>query len=258
MRRLVTGIRRLGRWTLAVAAAAALSACVPSYPELPAPEPYPSGAMPVSALPAAGRVDATTAARNFVSVVTRMEPLVEAECRQRRPDTNCNFRIVVDDRPGQPPNAYQTLDSAGRPIIAFTIPLIADARNADELAFILGHEASHHILAHIPRQRETALTGAILLGGLAAASGGDEAAVRQARDLGATMGARTYSKDFELEADELGTVIAYRAGYDPVRGAAFFTRIPDPGNRFLGSHPPNAERIAVVRRTVARLMAGGV
>lgn len=41
--------------------------------------------------------------------------------------------------------------------------------------------------------------------------------------------------------------------YDPLRGAEFFTRIPDPGNRFLGTHPPNAARLETVRRTAAAL-----
>ena len=58
---------------------------------------------------------------------------------------------------------------------------------------------------------------------------------------------------FELEADELGTVIAVRAGYNPLIGAGFFTKIPDPGDKFLGTHPPNGDRLAVVRRTAAQL-----
>jgi Zn-dependent protease with chaperone function len=201
-------------------------------------------------------LDVRTAARNFVSVVNRMEPLAEQECRARAQTANCDFRIVVDDRPGQPPNAYQTVDASGRPVIAFTIPLIADARNTDELAFIMGHEASHHILGHIPRQQQSARAGALILGSLTAASGGDAEAVRRAQTIGASVGSRTYSKDFELEADELGTVMALNAGYDPVLGAAFFARIPDPGNSFLGTHPPNAQRIEVVRRTAAALRGG--
>ena len=67
------------------------------------------------------------------------------------------------------------------------------------------------------------------------------------------IGARTYSKDFELEADALGTRIAARAGYDPLRGAEFFFRIPDPGNQFLGSHPANAARLATVQRVAMQL-----
>ncbi|MGB0799102.1 MAG: peptidase M48, partial [Planktomarina sp.] len=35
-------------------------------------------------------------------------------------------------------------------------------------------------------------------------------------------------------------------------GAAYFTRIPDPGNRFLGTHPPNGARITTVRAAVGR------
>ena len=61
------------------------------------------------------------------------------------------------------------------------------------------------------------------------------------------------SKEFELEADALGTIITSRAGYQPVVGAQFFNRIPDPGNRFLGTHPPNSQRIATVERTAAGL-----
>ena len=67
------------------------------------------------------------------------------------------------------------------------------------------------------------------------------------------MGARSYSKEFELEADALGTVITKKAGFNPLVGAEFFTRIPDPGNRFLGTHPPNAQRIETVRRVNAKL-----
>ena len=67
------------------------------------------------------------------------------------------------------------------------------------------------------------------------------------------VGARTYSKDFELEADSLGTVIAFRSGYQPLVGAQFFNRIPDPGDKFLGTHPPNSERLNTVRKTMAGL-----
>ncbi|MDO7617936.1 MAG: M48 family metalloprotease, partial [Planktomarina temperata] len=124
----------------------------------------------------------------------------------------------------------------------------------DELAFIMSHEAAHHILGHIARQNQNARAGAQLLGGLAyIISGGSEDSIRAGVQLGAEIGARTYSKDFELEADALGTRIAARAGYDPLRGAEFFFRIPDPGNQFLGSHPANAARLATVQRVAMQL-----
>mgnify|MGYP001041460654 CR=1 FL=1 len=191
------------------------------------------------------------AVQTFAQVVRTVEPVAENECRARTSGMNCNFLIVVDDRPDQPPNAFQTLDRSGRPVVAFTLALIADARNADELAFVLGHEASHHIQGHLQRQQQNAIAGAVLAGSVAVLLGGTTEAVETAQRTGATVGARSYSKDFELEADQLGTIITMRAGYDPLRGAQFFSRIPDPGNRFLGTHPPNAQRLETVRRTVA-------
>lgn len=211
-----------------------------------APRPAPTASTP------ADRPSTRTAARNFVAVVRRVEPVAERVCRERTRGVNCDYLIVVDDRRRQPPNAFQTLDRSGRPIIGFTLALIADARNQDELAFILGHEAAHHIEGHIARGQQAAAAGAVLAGALAQLGGADATAVRSAQDLGGQVGARSFAKSFELEADALGTRIALSAGYDPVRGAQYFARIPDPGNRFLGTHPPNADRIATVRRAAGR------
>jgi predicted Zn-dependent protease len=226
-----------------------LAACDVAVVQAPAPGPAPV----TVPQPTVNRIDASNAAQNFVAVVRRVEPVAEQVCRERQPRFNCDFLIVVDDRPNQPPNAFQTLDPRGRPVIGFTLALIADARNQDELAFVLGHEAAHHIAGHIPQMQRSASEGALLGGVLATIGGFDSQGVETVSRLGASVGARRFSKEFELEADMLGTIIAARAGYDPVRGAAFFTRIPDPGDRFLGSHPPNADRIRVVQTTAARL-----
>lgn len=190
---------------------------------------------------------------SFSQIVQIVEPVAERECRARTSQVNCDFKIGVDSRPNQPPNAFQTLEKSGRPIIVFTQALIEDARNADELAFVMGHEAAHHIEGHISRQQQNAVAGAVVAGSLAVLLGSNTAAVETAQRTGAQFGARSYSKSFELEADALGTVITARAGFDPLRGAEFFNRIPDPGDRFLGTHPPNSQRIETVRRTAAGL-----
>jgi predicted Zn-dependent protease len=228
-----------------------LAGCTVAVGPPSAPPPAPIGVLQPERVPV--RVVPDTAARNFVSVVRRVEPVAERVCREQLPRGNCDFLVVVDDRPGLPPNAFQTLDRSGRPVLGFTLALVADARNEDELAFILGHEAAHHIAGHIPQTQARATEGA-LVGGLLATLGGlDPQSVDTFAQLGATVGARRFSKEFELEADALGTVIAARSGYDPVRGAAYFARVPDPGDRFLGTHPPNADRIRVVQATAARL-----
>ncbi len=240
-------------WTKAlgaIAITAMLAACEAPQVQTGSSTPRPVAVKPQ---PSGPQLTARQAARSFVRVVNTVEPVAERECRARTRGVNCNFNIVIDDRPGQPANAFQTLDKNGRPVVAFTLALIADARNEDELAFVLGHETAHHIAGHISRQQQNAVAGAVVAGSLAVLLGGDSNAVEAAQRTGARVGARSYSKNFELEADALGTVITARAGYNPVRGAQFFTRIPDPGDRFLGTHPPNAARMAVVRRTAAGL-----
>ena len=208
-------------------------------------------------LPVAPPPDGRTAARAFLEVLDRVEPVAEAACRQQRPDLNCDFLILVDNDASKAPNAFQTLEpQTGRPVIGFTLSLIAEARSADELAFVLGHEAGHHIAGHLPRQKQSAAAGAVLLGVIAALGGADAAVVENASQIGASVGARRYSQDYELEADSLGTLIAWRAGYNPEAGAAFFSRLPDPGNSFLGSHPPNAARMQRVTATLEAIRSG--
>ena len=220
--------------------AAVLSGCV---------EP---GAAPPSQTPVSAPTSADEA--RYGRVVSRMEPVIERECRARvASNVNCDFAIILDGDPRKGANAYQTLDRNGRPILAFTKQILADFANDDELAFVLGHEAAHHISGHIAETRSTATTGAILGGAIALVLGGDQSAIDIGMDLGTTVGARAYSKDHELEADRLGAILTQRSGYDALRGAQFFERIPDPGDRFLGTHPPNGQRIAVVKETVAGL-----
>lgn len=197
------------------------------------------------------------ARRSFAEVIARVEPVAERECESRTSGVNCNFMIRVDPDPKAEPNAFQAEDRGGRPVILFTAALIDSTRNADELAFVLSHETAHHILGHLDRQARYAAAGAAIFGDLAARDGASPEVVVRAEQLGAVLGARSYSKEFELEADQLGTVIAFHAGFDPLRGAEYFGRLPDPGDRFLGSHPPNATRVRVVQETVQALQASG-
>jgi predicted Zn-dependent protease len=133
-----------------------------------------------------------------------------------------------------------------------TVALLGAVRSPDELAFVMAHEASHHIAGHLGRQAAVAQQGAAVFARIAGgAEGATPESVREAGQIGALLGARSYSKELELEADALGARVAALAGYDPVAGSQFFLRLPDPGNRFLGTHPSNAERIAAVARAMA-------
>ena len=223
---------------------------MPQVAKLPAPVIAAPEATPAAV--AASAPDARTAVRSLIAAVEAIEPVAEAMCRDRAPDLNCDFDFAIDTNPNSAPNAFQTLDASGRPLIAFTVSLLAQTRNADEVAFVLSHEAAHHIAGHLARQRRNATIGAAIMGQLVGLSN-DPDVGRKAAEFGAAVGARTYSKDFELEADALGTVIAAQAGYNPLIGAEFFFRIPDPGNTFLGTHPANGDRLRTVQRAAAQM-----
>jgi predicted Zn-dependent protease len=221
-----------------------LSACVatpvPQAPRAPADAPLPA-----------------VSPDEFLAVASAVEPVAEAVCRSETPDQNCDFAILIDRDPRGGVNAFHTVDRGGRPIIILTLGLIGIFENGDELAFVLGHEAGHHIGRHIPQQQQSAAAGAQVFGEIAQARGAGARDVARAAELGAFVGARSFSQTAELEADVIGTVIAFRAGYDPVRGAELFRRLPDPGVQLLSSHPPNAQRLRVVRRTLAEIAGSG-
>lgn len=199
-----------------------------------------------------GTFTAAQAERAFRLVRNQVEPVAERECRAMTRNVNCDFAIGIAEDRSLPPNAFQTYDENLRPQIVFTLSLLEGARNVDEIAFIMGHEAAHHIEGHIDRQIRNASAVAVIFAGTAILTGADSSTVQSAAELGGAVGARSYSKEYELEADKLGTVLTIKAGYDPVVGSQYFNRIPDPGNRFLGTHPPNAQRLQMVRQTAAR------
>ena len=207
------------------------------------------------------------AINQFNRVVQKVEPVAENFCRQNsqdRPNFNCDIQIRVDARTRER-NAYQMYDKQNRPFVVFTLPMIIDARNEDELAFVMGHEMGHHLGRHIQKQQQQSVAGALIMGVLAVAASnpyGDpsvnQANMENAMELGIAMGNKAFSQTYELESDVIGTYIAKTAGYDPVKGAKYFARPENPITSrgklsFWGTHPPDKKRLAVVLATVEKM-----
>ncbi len=186
-------------------------------------------------------------------MIAAVEPVGEDLCRRYRPQFNCDFKVVVYKKKPNLVNAFQTIRSDGRPLIVFMQGLIERARNEDELAFVLCHEMAHHLERHLYHQYQIARSGAERFGGLISLVGASDRLVRNAERFGVRLGGRKLSKAHELEADRLGTWISTIAGYDALRGAAFFMRMLDPGDQFLGTHPSNQARVEAVRKAMADL-----
>ncbi|MEM0977813.1 MAG: M48 family metalloprotease [Pseudomonadota bacterium] len=193
----------------------------------------------------------------YRSMSRKMEPQIERICRSFHPDQSrkfCDyqFKEITDIR--QPANAFLSLDNQGRPVITFTVNLLRSMANDDEIAFVIGHEAGHQIAAHIYKAREStaagSLAGAVMAGILGANT-------QTGADLGAFVGRRAYSKEWEFEADTIGAHIAYRAGYSPIKGIGYFRRNETGSSAFLATHPPSRERIRVVEKTYNKIIQSG-
>src|SRR5512146_949038 len=113
----------------------------------------------------------------------------------------------------------------GGPIF-INVGTINSAANEAQLAGVIAHEMAHVYMQHsikgaLQQQKYGALAG--ILGALGQAIGGVGGAVAQiGGQLGAGMLSMKYSRKDEAQADEVGAIIMYKAGYDPRQMAQFF------------------------------------
>ncbi|HEX6124534.1 MAG TPA: M48 family metallopeptidase [Pyrinomonadaceae bacterium] len=160
----------------------------------------------------------------------------------------------------QPAFAYEFDVVNARDINAFALPggpmyvnrgMIEAARNEGEMAGVMAHEISHVALRHATAQatkqssigNQLGTIGLILGGAIFGGQGG-----AQLGALGAQALQTRYSRDYETQADILGSRIMANAGYDPrdlanmfrtieqqsggVRAPEWISSHPNPGNRY--------------------------
>lgn len=138
-----------------------------------------------------------------------------------------------------------------------TTGLMRRAHDKSEIVGVLGHEVGHVTLYHganaIQRQATVSLLNELLLGS-------DSAAGEIAGAVFGGYEAFVQSPDQELEADEEGVVLSAATGYTPDGLIDFFEVLAalkagrDPISaglgRILSTHPPEAERIANVKKVM--------
>jgi len=142
----------------------------------------------------------------------------------------------------------------GGPVFV-NVGTIVAAENEAELAGVLAHEMSHVYMQHsIKQMKKTQVTQGIagVLGAVLGSMGGAGGALGQ---MGASIagGALTlkYSRSDEAQADAVGAVIMYKAGYDPRYLARFFEKLArmsagGGGPQFLSDHPAPANRTQAI------------
>ncbi|HVK07070.1 MAG TPA: M48 family metallopeptidase [Armatimonadaceae bacterium] len=132
----------------------------------------------------------------------------------------------------------------GGPIYFYT-GLIDLAATDDELASVLGHEASHISKRHSAKQIADAQTKGILAQ-IALGRASDIAQV--AAGIALQLDQLSFSRGDESQADEVGFKYLVNAGYDPDAMASFFMKMGEAaggggGPQWLSSHPLTGERV---------------
>ena len=162
---------------------------------------------------------------------------------------------------------------AQKDINAFALPggpmfvnigTITAAANESQLAGVMAHEMSHVYMQHSAKQAGKAETtnllagiaGAVLGGTVGGAAGG---MVGQLGQMGIQMGAQglmmKYSRTDESQADAVGAVILYKAGYNPQAMADFFKTLETQGGQappqFFSDHPNPGNREHAIEKEIS-------
>lgn len=115
----------------------------------------------------------------------------------------------------------------------------------DELAGVIGHEVGHVVKRHTVHQIEKSLGMSILFGFIF----GDRGAFLQNLALNAIMAG--HSRDDEREADKLGFLHSYKAGYNPYSMTMGLQKLSELDQKYhydlFSDHPEGRARIALVQ-----------
>jgi Zn-dependent protease with chaperone function len=143
----------------------------------------------------------------------------------------------------------------GGPIF-INIGTITAADNEAELAGVMAHEMSHVYMQHsakqMPKQEWAGIVSALggLLGGSAIGN-----LARMGIQFGAGSLLMKYSRGDEAQADAVGAIIMYKAGYNPRAMAEFFQKLEQQygngGPQFLSDHPNPGNRVEAVDKEIA-------
>jgi beta-barrel assembly-enhancing protease len=143
------------------------------------------------------------------------------------------------------------------------------AKNEAELAGVMGHEMAHVYMQHSAKQAGKGQTTSLIAGIASAVLGGTVGGemgglVGQLGQMGIQMGAEglmmKYSRNDESQADAVGAVILYKAGYNPQGMVDFFKTMGAQGGEappeFFSSHPNPKNRQQAIQKQISNWPAG--
>ena len=139
--------------------------------------------------------------------------------------------------------------------------LILNADTEAEMAGVMAHEIAHVAAHHAMREQTRMNYAQIGTIPLIMVGGGLGYGLYEASNIAIPLTFLQFSRDFEAQADFLGTQYLYRAGYDPQALINFFEKIENlekqrPGliAKAFETHPETPDRIEATQREIATLL----
>jgi predicted Zn-dependent protease len=182
------------------------------------------------------------------------------------PDFDYTFTILNDEKV----NAFAVPGG----YVYITRGLLAIAADEAEMAGVLAHELGHLTARHTAQRYSATMAtniGLQVLGVLGSAAGAPTG-TGQLASFGAQVALQSYSREQELESDQLGVRYLSRAGYDPEAMTGFFHKLQahtaleaamqgkknkSESFNIMSTHPLTSERIAEAERLAGEAEATG-
>ena len=264
---------RLRRGLVGALTALALSLCACASIE-PQGEP-PAQAAPPSPPPRPAAIETKPSPEH-----ARMSALFDGDYKDPPAERYLNDVLAklakADEHPGEP---YRVTILNSPIVNAFALPprelfvtrgLLALANDGSEVAAVMAHEIAHLTARHAARREEEEKRAAVIT---QAASVVQDKKKSEEVEASAQRTIATFSRQQELEADQIGIRTVARAGYDPYGAARFLSALgrsstmrgaligqnagperPD----ILATHPSTPERVSLARAAARQIGAPGV
>lgn len=145
--------------------------------------------------------------------------------------------------------------------VAVYTGILKYAQNDDQLATVMSHEIAHALARHGAERVTTGMLaqGIQILGNIAINTQAPQytQAFNIAYGLGSQYGVMLpYGRLQESEADEIGIILMYEAGYNPNEAVKFWENMSknkNEGLEFLSTHPNSSTRIENIKRVIRNL-----
>lgn len=168
-------------------------------------------------------------------------------------DFNWEFNLVEDEQA----NAFCL---PGGKVVVYT-GILKFAKNDDQLATVISHEISHALARHGAErmsqsmvQQGVGMIGNIVVGATAPQY---QNAFNMAYGAGSNLGVMLpYGRLQEIEADEIGILLMYKAGYNLNEAVKFWENMSEGksgGSDFFSTHPSSNTRVSDIQKVIHKI-----